>query len=279
MPVYNGEQYIEESIHSNLKQTFDDFRLYIADNASTDRTEEICRDLQQSDERIEYIRNPKNLGASKNYTVCFEPATSEYFRWSNADDTIEPTYIEQCVEFLDENQDYVLVYGQTHIIDLEGNLIEPYDDKLDLPSDSAVERFRRFKNNIGLSNVLYGLMRREQLGKTALLGNYVASDINLIGELTLYGKFKALPEHQFNRRMHPDCSSWDRDDLEKQKDFWDPSSKGMSKNTIRQSYEYYKAAIRAPIGPAEKLRLLYWVTKSVYWQKQLILRELGLSRS
>lgn len=43
MPVYNGADVIEQAIESVLSQSFRDFELIISDNASTDRTEEICR--------------------------------------------------------------------------------------------------------------------------------------------------------------------------------------------------------------------------------------------
>jgi glycosyltransferase involved in cell wall biosynthesis len=44
MPVFNGETYVEVAISSVLAQTFDDLELVICDNASTDRTAEICQD-------------------------------------------------------------------------------------------------------------------------------------------------------------------------------------------------------------------------------------------
>ncbi|MFT6372592.1 MAG: glycosyltransferase involved in cell wall biosynthesis, partial [Gammaproteobacteria bacterium] len=160
MPVYNGEKYIEESIKSNLRQTFDDFTLIISDNASTDRTREICLDFATQDQRIHYIHNPINLGAAKNYARCFEPSDCEYFRWSNADDLIEPELVEKCLRVLEANPDTVLAYGKTKIIDESGNITEHYDDNLDLRQNSAAERFITGKQSIGLSNVLYGLMRR-----------------------------------------------------------------------------------------------------------------------
>lgn len=274
MPVYNGEQYIEEALRTNLAQTFDDFILYIADNASTDRTEEICRDFAAKDERIVYIRNTQNYGASKNYSICFNPAKSEYFRWANADDTVEPTLIEQCIGFLDDNPDYVLVYGKTKIIDLKGEFIENYDDMLDLHQQRASGRFKYFYENVGLSNVFYGLMRREALAKTALLQSYAASDINLIGELLLYGKYKELGDYLFNRRMHPGASSWDRADNEKQKEFWDPSKKSLQLNTFRKIYEYYKGVKKAPIGVLEKLHIFLYITKIAYWDKKALADEI-----
>ncbi len=46
MPVYNGERFLAEAIESVLRQSFADFELVISDNASTDRTEEICRSFR-----------------------------------------------------------------------------------------------------------------------------------------------------------------------------------------------------------------------------------------
>ena len=43
LPVYNGADFLEEALDSLLAQTFEDFELIISDNASTDRTQEICQ--------------------------------------------------------------------------------------------------------------------------------------------------------------------------------------------------------------------------------------------
>lgn len=274
MPVYNGEQYIEEALNTNLSQTFDDFILVISDNASTDKTEEICRQYANQDERIYYLRNDVNLGAAKNYACCFTPTPCEYFRWSNADDIIEPTLIEQCLNTLDENPDTVLAYGKTKIIDPHGEVTSLYDDNLDLREDSAADRFINAKKRIGLSNVLYGLMRREELSKTALLGNYIASDTNLIVELTLYGKFIELEDYLFSRRMHPQASSWDREDNEAQASFWDASEKKLLFQYTKATSEYFRAVARAPISQSEKRRIFLHLSKGLYWGKQKLLKEI-----
>lgn len=274
MPVYNGERYLEETLGTVLNQTYSDFTVIISDNASTDKTEEICQDISQKDSRINYIRNEVNLGASANYERCFKPARSIYFRWQNADDPIEPTLLENCIKILDENEDVVLAYGKTHIIDEHGQFIEVYDDNLNLPQDKASDRFLAFTNNIGLQNLMYGLIRREALAKTALLGNYLSADINLIGELSLHGKFIEVPLHLFNRRMHPECSTWDKNDDEKLTSFWDPSKRKLIMQTWRSVYEYYKAVMKAPIPFYEKRILAYYLLKRAYWRKKEMKNEL-----
>jgi len=81
MPVYNGEQFVEESIKSVLAQTFDDFELLISDNCSTDRTAEICREYAARDRRIRYWCNDRNLGAAGNYNILYEQAAAPFFRF------------------------------------------------------------------------------------------------------------------------------------------------------------------------------------------------------
>ena len=67
LPVYNGENYLAESLEALLGQSYEDFELIISDNASTDGTADICRRYEKQDSRIRYIRQPRNIG------LCSEP--------------------------------------------------------------------------------------------------------------------------------------------------------------------------------------------------------------
>jgi glycosyltransferase involved in cell wall biosynthesis len=60
MPVYNGEQYILESINSILSQTIKDIELIIIDDGSTDRGSQIIQSID--DNRIVYRRSEENMG-------------------------------------------------------------------------------------------------------------------------------------------------------------------------------------------------------------------------
>ena len=73
LPIYNGERrFMSEAIESVLAQTFTDFELIICDNASTDRTPEICQQYARRDKRIKYYRNEKNIGILVNF-IFFLP--------------------------------------------------------------------------------------------------------------------------------------------------------------------------------------------------------------
>jgi len=276
MPVYNGEAFIEIAIQSILDQTFGDFELIISDNASTDRTEEICRDFASRDQRIVYSRNEENIGAAGNYNRLVEMASADYFRWSNADDVIAPVLHERCVAVLDERPDAVLSYGRTKLIDESGNGYEDYHDNLDLQDDRVSDRFAKFHSQVGLTNVIYGLMRTAAVLRSARMGDgsYPAADTNFMGEIVLYGKFVEIPECLFYRRMHPGASTAVKDDDERQTYFWTAGGGGFSLPSWRKNAAYWRAIGRAPVGLGEKARLALYMLRRMYWGKRELLGEL-----
>ena len=71
MPVFNGEKYIVEALDSVLDQTYSEFELIISDNASDDRTPEICQEFARKDPRVRYFRQPANVGGAAELQLCF----------------------------------------------------------------------------------------------------------------------------------------------------------------------------------------------------------------
>ncbi len=90
MPVFNGERYLEGALESLLGQTYENFELVISDNGSTDRTAAICKSYAARDERVRYLRQEKNRGASWNFNKVYLEANAPFFRWASYDDLCEP---------------------------------------------------------------------------------------------------------------------------------------------------------------------------------------------
>ena len=80
VPVYNGENFVGDALRSISEQSFSDYEVVICDNASTDRTSEICREFADRDARFRYYRHAKNLGAGPNFNATFERARGRYFK-------------------------------------------------------------------------------------------------------------------------------------------------------------------------------------------------------
>src|SRR5438105_14597753 len=126
MPVRNGEKYVSQAIDSLLAQTFTDFELIICDNASTDRTERICREYAAKDGRIRYHRNERDIGPAQNYTRCFGLARGTYFRWHAHDDVCEPTYLARCLAVLQRDPSVINCHSLTRVIDERGQTLRDY---------------------------------------------------------------------------------------------------------------------------------------------------------
>ena len=69
LPVRNAGDRIADVVRSVLAQDHQNLELLITDNASTDGTEEVCRELARSDSRIAYHRQPQNIGLLNNFVV------------------------------------------------------------------------------------------------------------------------------------------------------------------------------------------------------------------
>src|SRR5262245_56159334 len=107
LPVFNGKNYVRQSIESILAQTYEDFEFIISDNASTDSTADICREYAARDRRVRYVRQHVNCGLSRNANFVFEQSASEYFKWVSHDDIHAPIFLQRCVEALDQNRSAV----------------------------------------------------------------------------------------------------------------------------------------------------------------------------
>jgi hypothetical protein len=219
VPVYNGENYLAETLTSLLAQSLKEFSIVISDNASTDRTSEICRSFQKRDGRIRYFRNDQNIGAAGNFNRVVELCDAPLFHGGACDDLYHPRFLERCVEALDRDPGLVLSYTRTKMIDEEGRplffdrerncYLDSYGDFLMRPvpvhigtSGSPEMRFREVLWPMGWSLPLSGVIRKETLLKTALYRNYYGADKVLLAELALQGRFHQVREELFNKRVH-----------------------------------------------------------------------------
>lgn len=279
MPVFNGERYLEQALDSLLSQTYPDFELIISDNASTDRTWEICQAYANSDRRIRCIRNETNLGASRNFNRLFELSSGDYFKWAAHDDLCAPLFLERCVEALDRDSSVVLCYARTRAIDEMGRALRDYDAKPRLGSVKPHVRFHECICVFHPQIAVFGVMRANALRRTPLIGGYAAADRPLLGELSLLGRFHEIPEYLFFYRNHPQ-QSWRAHPTSHSRGSWfDPArAGGVAFPYWRLLREHYMSIRRAPLSRRERtwcyLVLGWWIRRRWrYLAKNLVLKE------
>lgn len=268
LPVYNGEKYLEEAIESLCGQTLVDFELIISDNASTDRTPEICRAFALSDERVRYIENEHNLGAAPNFNKVFALSSAPFFKWAAHDDLLKPQFLEVCVNALQEDPEAVLAYPRAIQIDADGNFIREYQAQLEgAESDSARLRFRDLISDHHNCYPIFGVARREVLARTRLIGSFVGSDRVLLAELALHGPFVELPTALFIHREHALRST--RSIPRQSRSAWFDSSKAKRRAMPywRYAREYSVLSWSAPLPRRERVLLgvevLRWLVTHV----------------
>lgn len=243
LPVRNGENYLRDAIESILAQSFTDFRLIIADNASDDSTEAICRGYVARDPRVSYHRHESNIGAAPNFNWIFGLNTSEYFKWAAHDDILGPDFLKVCVERLDREPDLALCHTLSVKIDGSRRVCGTYDDQLPLDGKRPRDRFRSILW-VDHFTEIWGVMRASDLRKTRLYGSYIGSDRTLLAELLLTGAIAYVPGYHFFRRDHDGCYCRSKQSAAERLRWFDPAKTHPVLNDGPAKLMAYLRAIR-----------------------------------
>jgi glycosyltransferase involved in cell wall biosynthesis len=204
LPVWNGERFVEDAIRSVLAQTYDDLELVICDNASTDRTAEICRDLAAGDRRVRVLSNQENLGAAFNYNRVFAESRGRYFKWLAHDDRLLPGYVAATVAALEARPDAVLCNTLVDYIDAAGQRIATYDSGIGRADHANVaERLAVVVLHSHSCVDFFGTIRHAALVDSDLHGTYHGADRVLLAQLALRGRLLQLPTPLVEMREHP----------------------------------------------------------------------------
>ncbi|MBS7230813.1 glycosyltransferase family 2 protein [Flavobacterium psychroterrae] len=96
IPLYNKENFIENTIQSVLQQTFTDFEVIVINDGSTDKSEEKILNIQ--DKRIRYY-NKKNEGVSLTRNLGITLANADFISFLDADDYWYPDFLKVMFEY------------------------------------------------------------------------------------------------------------------------------------------------------------------------------------
>ncbi|WP_158021852.1 glycosyltransferase [Flammeovirga pacifica] len=161
MITYNHEAYIAEAIEGVLMQRTDfPIQLIIGEDGSTDNTRKICEKYQKKHpEIIELLPSEGNLGMMPNFIKTLQACTGKYIALCEGDDYwINPNKLKKQVNFLEENEEYSLVFSN-RVVKIERN--------------HSFTQQRHKKHIFTIKDVISGFVPSTQ---TCLLRNY--SSIN-----------------------------------------------------------------------------------------------------
>ena len=104
MPVYNGKEYIRESIESIINQTYPNWEFIIVNEyGSDDGSKEIIMEYAKKDERIKLIQNTKREGIAASLNIGLKASSGDYIARMDSDDISGTERLEKQVKYLDSN--------------------------------------------------------------------------------------------------------------------------------------------------------------------------------
>src|SRR5262249_30835699 len=116
VPAFNRQRFLNDAVHSALKQTYSRIEVIVVDDGSTDRTYEVARTLARTDGRVRVVRTP-NGGPASARNAGLHEATGEYFSFLDSDDVWTRQKIESHVRHLEQNRDVDLVFSDSATAD------------------------------------------------------------------------------------------------------------------------------------------------------------------
>ena len=121
MGIYNCGSTLVEALESLYAQTYQDFKIILCEDGSSDDTYQVAQDYASSHDNILLLRNERNMGLNYTLNRCLEHADTEYIARMDGDDISLPKRFETEVNFLDTHPEYAVVSGPMIYFDENGD--------------------------------------------------------------------------------------------------------------------------------------------------------------
>lgn len=124
LPVYNGAQFLRESIDSCLHQTYRNIELIVVDDGSNDQTVKIIAGYVNRDHRIRSVTHKRNRGLPAALNTGFANSKGAYLTWTSDDNLYEPEALQLMVNYLEDYPEIAMVCCDVKTIDSAGHQLK-----------------------------------------------------------------------------------------------------------------------------------------------------------
>jgi len=199
IPTFNRATKLRRAAESVLQQSHRDLELVISDNASSDDTEAVCRELCAADARVRYLRSPVNRGPTANFNTLYEAIGGEFAMMLSDDDWLEATYVERCLAGLLADPSRRLVAGRARYLDSEG--AARLGAAVDFESADPGGRVLDYLRHNDKDSLFYGLTRRDTLRAAAPMRNILGADWLLVAGILVQGTAATVESTEIIREL------------------------------------------------------------------------------
>lgn len=208
VPVYNVENFLEETIASILNQSYKNYEVIFINDGSTDNSADIINSYISSFESVKLI-NQKNSGLSIARNVGIDASSGEYIYFFDSDDLLEPTALESCVSLMRKKNLDMLFFEATVLCQVDQKSVKGdflYERPVTRDVVTGLEFFKRsIREQKYIASACCYIARKEVYEKLRFLPNTLHED-NLFTTLALIKggrRVFSVKEAFFIRRLRP----------------------------------------------------------------------------
>ncbi|HSP66347.1 MAG TPA: glycosyltransferase family 2 protein [Bryobacteraceae bacterium] len=109
--TYNRADMLRQAIEAACAQTRPPDEIVVADDASTDHTWAMLKELARHEPRLRIFRRERNSGGAENWSFAIGQTHGDYIAWCSDDDRFTPSHLEASVAYLEEHPEVGLVHS------------------------------------------------------------------------------------------------------------------------------------------------------------------------
>jgi glycosyltransferase involved in cell wall biosynthesis len=206
MPVLNGEEFIRRALDAILAQDYPNIDIIISENASIDKTKEICLEYESLNDNITLIQQQDKISAIDNFSEVLKASSGQYFMWAAADDSWYPSFVSRLVAELEKDKNVAVAQSSTKKVDSNGDCIGylGFSGNKNLQGLSSIRLVRKILSFTKYNFYIYGLFRRELLVEAfSFMPTIPSSDRWFLLQFALAGYvFSYVDEPLYVRTVH-----------------------------------------------------------------------------
>jgi glycosyltransferase involved in cell wall biosynthesis len=120
--TYNQKEYLKECIESVLEQDYENIEIVVADDCSTDGTQEMLKGYEEKYPNKFVLKlSDRNQGITKNSNLAHFACKGKYIAWMGGDDLMLPGKIRRQVEYMENNPECTICYHNLDVFQSDTN--------------------------------------------------------------------------------------------------------------------------------------------------------------
>ena len=185
VPVYNTAKFLNQCLHSILRQTYKNIELIVIDDGSTDESVDICEEIQRNDQRISVIHQ-RNSGVSVARNNGVDVAKGEWIIFVDSDDFIDLEMVEKLYNAVKKYDADYAVCGYACVSE-EQKLIKEYvsEKEMVISPSEALKMHYLGKYTVNYVTQWGKIMRRNIWENLRFTQNIFYEDLEIMPKLLL----------------------------------------------------------------------------------------------